>query len=406
MDRTPTRRQFISQTAVAGLVAAAGLPGLALAAAPTDRRLLLVILRGGMDGLSALPPYGDPEYDGLRGELRIARPESAAGALRLDGLFGLHPALKPLYPFFERDELLPIHAIAIPQRTRSHFDAQDVLENGAARAHTLPDGWLNRALRILQTGDNRLGLAVGYAIPPVLRGGIPVASWAPANLPPSAPSLLDKLALLYDGDPVFGPALSEGRRVQEMTGKLLGSKKMKRGNLRSPGRFKILSNAAGRLLAAEDGARVAVVEMGGWDTHANQGAHEGRLARNLFLLAQSLSALPEQLGPAWHKTVVIVATEFGRTARMNGTRGTDHGTAGAAFLLGGAVAGGRVAARWPGLTPDALFQNRDLAATSDLRGLFKTVLRDHMGIAATELDQLVFPESTGALPPPGRLIRT
>lgn len=400
-----TRRQFIFQAAGASLVTTAGLPGLALAAAPTDRRLLLVILRGGMDGLSALPPYGDPSYEDLRGNLGIARPNNADGALKLDGFFGLHPALEPLHRFYEREEFLPIHAVAIPQRTRSHFDAQDVLENGATRAHKTPDGWLNRALRTLQAGDNRLGLAVGYAVPPVLRGAVPVASWAPATLPPSAPALLDKLARLYDGDPVFSPALAEGRRAQEMTGKLLGNRTMKRGNLRSPGRFKALSSAAGRLLAAEDGARVGVIEMGGWDTHANQGAHEGRLARNLSILANGLAALPEQLGPVWRKTAVIVTTEFGRTVRMNGTRGTDHGTAGAAFLLGGAVAGGRVAARWPGLASEALFQNRDLAPTSDLRGLFKTVLRDHMGINPAILDREIFPDSAGATPPPGRLIR-
>jgi uncharacterized protein (DUF1501 family) len=402
-----TRRQFISQTTGAGLIAVTGLPGLALASAPTDRRLVLVILRGGMDGLAAVPPYGDPDYEALRDKLVIGPSGKSDGALRLDGFFGLHPALKPLHRFYDRKELLPIHAIAIAQRTRSHFDAQDVLENGANRAHEVPDGWLNRALKTLQGDDRRLGLAVGYAVPPVLRGNVPVASWAPARLPPSSVAFLDKLARLYDDDPVFGVALAEGRRAQGMTSKLLGDKKMmKRGNLRSPGRFKGLAEACGRLLAAEDGPRIGVIEMGGWDTHANQGAHEGRLARNLSLLAAGLVTLPQQLGPAWRKTVVVVATEFGRTVRMNGTRGSDHGTASAAFLLGGAVAGGRVAARWPGLASDALFQNRDLAPTSDLRGLFKAVLRDHIGIGSAALEQNIFPASAGAKAPPGVLIRS
>lgn len=401
-----TRRQFIARASGAGLIAASGLPGLAFAAAPTDRRLVLVILRGGMDGLAALPPYGDPAYGSLHGKLAIAPAGRAGGALRLDGMFGLHPALAPLHRFYQRGELLPVHAVAIAQRTRSHFDAQDVLENGAARAHAVPDGWLNRALRALHAGDRRLGLAVGYAVPPVLRGDVPVASWAPARLPAAPPALLDKLARLYTGDPVLGSALAEGRRAQDMAKKVLGDSKMKGGNLRSPGRFKTLAEAAGRLLGAADGARIGVIEMGGWDTHANQGAHDGRLARNLSLLAGGLAALAERLGPAWRDTVVIAATEFGRTARMNGTRGTDHGTASAAFLLGGAVAGGRVAARWPGLAPDALYQNRDLAPTSDMRALFKTVLRDHLGIAQGTLDRDIFPGSAGAPPPPGALIRS
>jgi len=394
------------RAAGASLLTATGLPGLAVSAVPTDRRLILVILRGGLDGLAMLPPYADVNYPTLRKELAIAPPGKTGGAFNLDGRFGLHPALKPLMTYYQREELLPVHAIAVPQRTRSHFDAQDVLENGATRAHETPDGWLNRTLRFLQTGDSRIGLAVGYDLPPVLRGEVPVASWAPARLPQSSDSLLDKLSYLYSSDSHLGPALQEGRRAQMMTGKLLGDIKMKGGNLRRPGRFKTLAEAAGRLLAAQEGPRVAVLEMGGWDTHLNQGNHEGRLARNLSQLAQGLIVLPEYLGTAWRNTVILAVTEFGRTARMNGSRGTDHGTASAAFLMGGAVAGGRVASRWPGLSDDSLFQERDLAPTSDMRGLFKAVLRDHMSIDLETLDSEIFPNSAYAKAPPGKFIRS
>jgi uncharacterized protein (DUF1501 family) len=402
-----TRRDVLAGLAGTGLWTGMGLPGLAFAAAPVDQRLLLVVLRGGMDGLAALPPYADPHYASLRGKLAIAAPGRDGGAIDLDGQFGLHPALKPLEPFYRRKELLPLHAVAIPLRTRSHFDAQDVLENGANSAHATQDGWLNRALGTMQRHENRLGLAVGYAVPTVLRGPVPVASWAPAKMPPSSTDLLDTLAGLYQDDPLFRKALAEGRRAKMMSaGVMGGSNKMARGNLRSPGRFKTLAEAAGRFLAAPDGPRIGVVTMGGWDTHANQGSETGRLARNLSLLAEGLALLPDTLGPAWNKTVVAVVSEFGRTVRVNGSGGSDHGTGGAAFLMGGAVAGGRVAARWPGLAPEDLFENRDLAPTSDIRAIFKTILRDHFGLDRSVLDRKVFPGSSTIKAPPGPLIRT
>lgn len=402
-----TRRDFLAGATGAGLWTGLGFPGLALASAPVEQRFLLVILRGGLDGLAALPPYAEPDFTGLRGKLAIPPPGRDGGAIDLDGQFGLHPALKPLAAFYERQELLPIHAIGGPQRTRSHFDAQDVLENGATRAHETTDGWLNRSLALLQGGERRLGLAVGYSVPTVLRGSVPVASWAPAKLPPSPPDLLDKLTRLYEDDPLFSQSLAEGRRAKGMTTSVLGdSRKMGRGNMRNPGQYKILAAAAGRLLAADDGPRLGVIEMGGWDTHANQGDGSGRLARNLDHLAAGLATLPESLGPAWSKTVVAVVTEFGRTVRINGTRGSDHGTASAAFLLGGAVAGGRVATRWPGLSGDALYEGRDLAPTSDLRAVFKTILQAHFGLDSGSLDRTVFPGSRSAKGPPGQLLRS
>jgi len=393
-----SRREFLIRFSAASLLSTLATPEIANAAANIQKRFVLVVLRGGMDGLAAFPPIGDPNYQSLRGDLA----QSADSAIALDSTFSMHKSLSPLMKHYNKGHMAVVHAVAVPQRTRSHFNAQNVLENGATKAHMLQDGWLNRALGVIDNQEQRLGLSVGYSTPPVMRGTTPTASWAPARIPPTPTDLLDTLGSLYQSDPVLGRALNEGRRTQAMTGAVLG---MKRGNMRSPGRFKSLAESAGRLLAAEQGARIAVIEMGGWDTHANQGTTTGRLARNLGLLANGLNELSLRLAPVWQDTVICAVTEFGRTVRVNGSKGTDHGTAGAAILLGGAVTGGRVSTRWPGLDPEALYGGRDLAATSDMRGLFKTVLRDHLNIPLHTLNQKVFPDSKNAKAPPGRLIR-
>lgn len=398
-----TRRLLLQTALGAGALRIAGLPGLALAAAPTENRLVLVVLRGAMDGLFAVPPWNDPDYADARGAMAVARPNSDGGALDLDGFFGLHPALKPIYPLWQREEMAVAHAVAIPERTRSHFDAQDVLENGVAKAHAAPDGWLNRALALIPSDGRRMGLAVGPAVPAVMRGRTPVASWAPAKLPEAGAAFLDQVAILYDADPVLGPAFAAGRQSEAMSARALGGEnEMAAGNLRAPNQFKVLAEAGGRLLAAPDGARVAVIDMGGWDTHF---AQVNRLNRNLTLFAEGIAALKNALGPAWSRTVVVAATEFGRTVHANGSGGTDHGTASAAFLFGGALAGKRVLGRWPGLSRTALYQDRDLAPTIDMRALFKTVLRDHLAMAPAALDATVFPGSAAAPPLPDRLTR-
>tara|TARA_Y100001970_G_scaffold55239_2_gene69995 strand:- start:2268 stop:3488 length:1221 start_codon:yes stop_codon:yes gene_type:complete len=398
-----SRRVFLQNSAAAiGLSAVAGFPNLAVGRVATEKRLLFVILRGGLDGLTAVPPYADPHYRPARGALAVPPPGERDGAIDLDNRFGLHPALERLMPLYRRGELLIMHAISIPAPTRSHFVAQDLLETGAPKGEPLRQGWLNRALSYFPVTDTRLGLSVGYEIPNVLRGNNPVASWAPSWLPETRPDLLDKLADIYQDDPLLSKALAEGRYAREMSNRIIGGKDMMRsGNLRRERQFGTLTKAAGRLLAAPDGARLAVIEMGGWDTHTNQ---VNRLKRNLKLLGNGLATIPDSLGSAWRDTVVVVATEFGRTVHTNGTKGTDHGTGSAAFILGGSVAGGRVASYWPGLAPNRLYKNRDLAATTDIRGLFKAVLRDHFGISHVDVETSIFPDSASAKTPPGKII--
>ena len=385
-------------TGVGGLVTWAGMP-ISLARAATEKRFVVVILRGALDGLAAVPPYADRDYNMQRGALAFADPDSAEGALDLDGKFGLNPALRPLHEMYRAGEMLVVHAVASSYRSRSHFDGQDLLENGTMSPRGAGDGWLNRALALIGSPDRRLGLAVGQTVPLLLRGSVPVGSWAPQQLPDVDGDFLAQLAKIYRRDPALGPALAEGLRVQKMSDEVLGEdKRMPGGPVRGAQAIRAAAGALGKLLAAKDGPRIGVLQAGGWDTHANQGVLIGRLAAALKTLADALATLKTGLGPAWRDTVVAVVTEFGRTVAINGSNGTDHGTAGVAFLLGGSVNGGRVVARWPGLGPAQLFEGRDLAPTTDLRAVIKGVLADHLGLLRDALDRAVFPDSESVVP--------
>ena len=387
-----TRRRLLTRALAGGLVGALSLR-LALAAAPTDRRFVFVILRGGLDGLAAVPPFADPDYALAHGELAIGTPGSAEGAVALDETFGLHPALAPLSEIYAAGELTVLHAVATPYRERSHFDAQDLLENGTASPDGAGDGWLNRTLGALGS-DDRLGLAVGHTVPLSLRGAAPIESWSPQILPAVDADFLMRLAALYDDDRVLGPAFSAAMAAESSDEVMQGATGLQRANSLAG-----IAEPVGAKLAAESGPRIAVLELGGWDTHAQQGAASGRLARALTGLAEGLVSLRTGLGQAWNRTAVLVATEFGRTVSVNGTGGTDHGTATVAFLLGGAVAGGRVIAEWPGLSSGALYEGRDLAPTLDLRSVQKAILADHLQIAHATIETSILPDSgdVGAL---------
>jgi uncharacterized protein (DUF1501 family) len=392
---TTRRHVLILGGAALGALA---LPKAVLAAIPGERRFVVVLLRGALDGLAAVPPLGDRDYAARRGSLAL--PPDAT--IPLDGHFALHPALAPLAPYYRRGELLLVHAVGNGYRTRSHFEAQDMLESGQAAKRGESDGWLNRALRLLHGDDRRLGLAVGGAVPLILRGALPVATWEPAGLRPASADFLAAVAQLYAPDPLFGPALASGIRAQSFSDQVLGDAAMPEARGFGPKAFAPLAEAAGKLLAAEGGPRVAALDMGGWDTHVNQGAATGRLADNLAGLAAGLDAMAKAMGPAWAHTVVAAVTEFGRTVAVNGNNGTDHGTASAMVLLGGALRGGRVAGDWPGLA--RLQDERDLRVATDGRAVMKGILRDHLGLDAAALGRSVFPD-TARLAPVDGLIR-
>ena len=384
-----TRRKVLQAM---GLTAAAGsLPGLALARADTDKRLVLVVLRGAVDGLALAAPYGDGRYRTVRGELALDDPGSDSGVHKLDGLFGLHPSLTDLHKRFADGEALVVHAVASPYLERSHFDGQDLLESGATSVGALRDGWLNRSLASLP-GTSAIALAQNT--PLVLRGNAATSSWAPSRLPDADDSTIARLQRLYAADEFFATRLEQALRAQDIAMDMNGGRQ--RGN--EAQQFGELASAAARFLDADDGPRIAVLEFGGWDTHANQGAANGQLANRFAALDTGLDNLRKGLGDQWDNTVVVVATEFGRTVHVNGTRGTDHGTATAAVVLGGAVNGGRVVADWPGLGSGDLYEGRDLRPTTDLRSVFKAVLADHLDLPAGFIDREVFPSSASAKP--------
>lgn len=390
-----TRRSLLATSATLTLLAP--FARLASAAPNLDARFVLVILRGGLDGLAAVPPYAEPQYAALRGPLALSAPGADGGALDLDGTFGLHPALTNLHAMYQAREALVLHATATPYRERSHFDAQKVLEAGGVTPGASAGGWLNRALGVLDlSGDAPPAIALADSVPLVLRGELAVTSWAPSQLPETDEDTLARVRRLYEAaDPVLAASLNGALEAREIAGDAADTRM---GGGRGGQAIAPLASAAARFLASPDGPRIAVLDAGGWDTHANQGAAQGPLALRLRGLDAGLQMLKTELGAHWSETTVLVVTEFGRTVAVNGTRGTDHGTAGCAFLAGGAVAGGRVVADWPGLAARDLHEGRDLRATTDLRSLFKAVLHERFGVSEAALARTVFPASDSVEP--------
>jgi uncharacterized protein (DUF1501 family) len=310
-----------------------------------------------------------------------------------------------------------LHAVASPYRERSHFDGQDVLENGFVRPHASQSGWLNRALAAVPAASSRkeIGVALGQNVPLVMRGPAAVASWSPSKLAALDEDTLERITDLYARDPLLSKRLadalaanaiaSESQREDEESeaATMSMTAREKETPQRTTARYTEVIRAAAGFLRREDGPQIAVFDATGWDTHANEGGAQGQLGTRLGALDAGLRTLKEQLGPVWRDTAVLVATEFGRTAATNGTRGTDHGTGAAAFLVGGAVQGGRVIADWPGLSAADLYEGRDLKPTLDIRSVMKGVLSEHVRVPTKALEKDVFPDSTKAKPLTGLL---
>jgi uncharacterized protein (DUF1501 family) len=441
-----TRRQILTRGLAVG-AAAAGAGSLLSSqlafatAGDGDSRFVFIILRGALDGLTAVPPVGDPAYAALRREIAVPSPGVADGAFRLNGTFGLHPSLSFLAEAWQARQLTVLHAVATPYRERSHFDGQDVLENGYSRAHAAQSGWLNRALAALPPGAastsgrrRDVGVALGANIPLVMRGPAEVGSWSPSRLSVLGDDTLQRIGDLYAHDPLLARRLADALATDaiaqdaqssaaaaatadanKMSGTAMASnesstsempqtgdksesltQRVERARRQGSAQYGETVKAAAGFLKRPDGPRVAVFDTTGWDTHANEGGGQGQLAARLGALDAGLRVLRDSLGPVWNQTAVLVATEFGRTAAVNGTRGTDHGTGAAAFLLGGAVRGGRMLADWPGLSPAALFEGRDLRPTTDMRSVMKSLLRDHLGVPRIKIETEVFPDSGAA----------
>jgi len=400
--RTLKRREFLAAgtLALGGTLLTSRL-AFAETAARDEARLVFVIMRGALDGLAAVPPYGDPGYAGLRRELALTPPGAAAGALPLNGFFGLHPSMSFLRSAYGDGELTVFHAVSSPYRERSHFDGQDVLENGSVHPHALQSGWLNRALASLQAGHvspRESGVALGQNVPLLMRGPASVTSWSPSKLAALDDDTLQRVTDLYASDSLLSRRLADALAADAIAE---GDAPTMQATASKSARYAEIARAAAGFLRREDGPRIAVFDTTGWDTHANEGSAEGQLAGRLTALDEGLRTLKEELGPTWSRTAVVLATEFGRTAATNGTRGTDHGTGAAAFLVGGAVHGGRVIADWPGLSARDLYQGRDLRPTLDLRSVLKGVLAEHLHVSAGALEDRVFPDSAAAKPVEG-----
>ena len=386
---TSTRRDALRLLGLGG-AATLAMPRLAFASAATEKRFVFFILRGGMDGLAALMPVGDPGFARLRGNFLDRQ-----ATVPLDSTFALHGSLAPLKSFFDAGHLLPVHAVASSHRERSHFLAQDQLEAGLDRPHSGTAGWLNRLLAEHEgmAGRRRLGLAAGATVPLALRGPVAIDSAAPDAVPGAPGDFVDRMMALWSEDPTLGAALA-GMPVavdeggpRTMTGGMGPAASLQAASLQATVG---LARMAATRLARADGPRIAALELNGFDTHS---AEANRLVQLFGALSQALVALADGLKPVWHDTVILAVSEFGRTAMPNGSGGTDHGTGGAGLLLGGAVNGGRVLADWPGLKPPQLYQDRDLRPTLHLTGLYKGIAARHFGLDGREQMARLFPDA-------------
>ena len=370
----------------------------ASAATGARKKLVVIIARGGLDGLSVTPPYGDANYVPLRGALAIGAPGSPNGALQLDSTFGLHPQLVGIHAMALAGEARFAPSVAIPDRIRSHFEAQDVLENGTTTVYGTSVGWLNRSLSAL---GNKRAMSVGATAPLVIRGPVQAASWSPGPLLPQGDRVASILMDLYKDDPLLAPALASGLSAESMAETAMagsGDSMTGGGGARGQARrndAKSLGMTISKFMTAADGPDVVALSLDGYDTHAGQVA---QLNARLPYVDQLFTGLKEGLGTTWKDTAIVMATEFGRTARANGTGGTDHGTASTMILAGGALKSGGIVGDWPTLASSRLFENRDLAPTLDVRSVYKGLLRDQLGVDPAKLDTMVFPDSAAARP--------
>lgn len=374
------------------------------------KKLIVLVCRGALDGLSLTPPVGDPDYAGLRGAIAYT-PEQA---LKLDGTFGLHPALTRTHALAQKGQLRIAPAVATPDRARSHFEAQDVLETGAIARYGASSGWLNRTLQTLSPDRKVEALSVGAVAPLILRGQVQAASWSPGRNADSNARLPTILQDLYKTDPLLGPVFARGLQTEAMaqiamtglsapTQPMEGMAQPNAAGMQAAQRQGLsaaekLGTTVANFMTQPGGPQIVAISLDGFDTHAGQ---MGQLQSRLTYMDALIGGLTTGLGPAWSDTVIVAATEFGRTARVNGTGGTDHGTASSALILGGGLKKGGIIGDWPTLKQTALYENRDTAPTLDMRSLFKGVLRDHMGVDQRALDAKVFPDSAAARPMTG-----
>jgi uncharacterized protein (DUF1501 family) len=385
--------------------------GMPLPRAARGKTLIVLFQRGAADALNVVVPFGDAAYAAARPQLAIGSParlNGPAGAIDLDGFFGLHPALGPFKPLWDRGLLLPIHAVGSPSATRSHFDAQDYMETGTPDRKGTTDGWLNRSLAVRGTCEACVpgaspppfrAVSMTAQTPRILSGNAPVVAMASLDafsIRTNGGDAERRLEALYrtgSADVVHGSGadMFEALKVLRTANPQQYQPAAGATYPRSEFGRRLLQIA--QLIKADVGLEVAFADVGGWDTHVNQGAAQGALANRLADFSTAIAALVTDLGDRMEDVVILTCSEFGRTVRQNGTGGTDHGHAGAMFVIGGALGTSqRVLGRWPGLAPEQRHEGRDLALTTDFRAVFSEVVARHLGGTAT--DQL-FPGYSG-----------
>ena len=374
----------------------------AVASEGGPKRLVVVMLRGAIDGLNVVVPYAERSYYEVRPTIAIGGPGTDLGALPLDDRFGLHPALAELAPLWNDRKLAFVHAAGSPDSTRSHFDAQLFIEYGTPGVSTTRDGWMNRLLAALPGPHGPTeAVSVGPTLPQILRGALPVANIAlgPQGAKPTAldrPEIARAFDRLYAGDDRLSVSYREAREARaELLGDLADEMRRADNGAPPPSGFPTEAAQLARLIRRDRNIRLAFTSLGGWDTHVNQGKGKGQLANRLKPLGDGLATLAKDLGEDWDDTVVAVVSEFGRTVHENGNGGTDHGHGNVVWVLGGNVRGGRVYGDWPGLAKAQLYQGRDLAVTTDYRSVFATILERHLGIADDQLAR-IFPDLPAA----------
>ncbi|WP_404785447.1 DUF1501 domain-containing protein [Altericista sp. CCNU0014] len=399
------RRQFLQQTgfAAASIFAAVGTHGwVARSLAQTSstrssdpKRLIVIFLRGAVDGLNVVVPYRETAYYQNRPRIAIPQPGKAGGALDLDGQFGLHPALATLMPLWQQKGLAFVHASGSPDPTRSHFEAQDNMERGIPGTSTIQDGWMNRLLGVMAGRNPIQAVNVGSTTPRILAGRVPVATLAAGRkaanpLPLDKPKVAAAFDSLYGSDDSLSQAYREGRLARKaLLANLDAETKMANNGAPLPNGFASDARRLAQIMVKDSRVKLGFMALGGWDTHVNQGASQGQLARNLEQLGKGLAALQTALGSAYRDTTILVMSEFGRTARENGDGGTDHGHGNVMGVMGGGLRGGKVYGAWPGLSPDRLHEKRDLAITTDFRDTIAVVLERHLKLSDVQLDRVL-----------------
>jgi len=376
--------------------------GMELMKAPKGKILICLFQRGAADALNVVVPHGEKSYYALRPSIAIPRPGRgvAGAAIDLDGFFGLHPALAPLKPLYDRGLLAPVHAVGSPSTTRSHFDAQDYMESGTPDVKGTTDGWLNRYLAVRGTCDECnvaktpfRAVALTPQTPRILEGPAPAV--AMNNLDEftvrATGNSAERLEALYktgSADLVHGTGAEMFDAVKMLRSANPRQYRPANGAEYPRSQFGMRLLQIAQLIKSNVGLEIAFADIGGWDTHVNQGGSTGQLAQRLDDFARSIAALVTDLGDRMDDVAILTMSEFGRMARENGNRGTDHGHAGALFAIGGHVKGGKVYGKWPGLEQEQLYEGRDLALTTDFRSIFAELAQDHLG--ATALDR-IFP---------------